>query len=75
MQASEASENPFSVLPSHLQRPALSSLTLLTSLLLVYAHLQQLLAAVKSNIHQDAFHPLPHLPDVVKILHRNLKHF
>lgn len=37
--------------------------------------LQQLLAAVKPNIHKNAFHLFPYLPDVVKIFHRNLKHF
>lgn len=38
-------------------------------------YLQQLPAAVKSKIHKNALHLFSSLPDVIKILNRNLKHF
>lgn len=38
-------------------------------------YLQQFLAAVKPKIHKNALHLFSSLPDIIKILNRNLKHF
>lgn len=38
-------------------------------------YLQQFPAAVKPKIHKNALHLFSSLPNIIKILNRNLKHF